>query len=117
VCALDHDDTADHQRFQFGEHSLYVLWGIDDLDDDRKPFCHNLDVRGVYLMIVTKAGYALQEGRTRKPFFSQQFQQPAEEGLVVVRTRLAQDDSEQHLLAFDASHVVPPKDRDSRGQS
>jgi hypothetical protein len=117
VCALDHDDTADHQSFHFGEHSLYVLWGIDDLDDDRESFGHNLDVRGVYSMIVTKTGYALQERRSRKPFLAQQFQQPTEEGLVVVRTRLTQDDPEQYLLAFDASHVVPPKDHDSRGQS
>jgi len=26
------------------------------------------------------------------------------------------DDPEQHLLAFDAPHIVPPKDRDPCGQ-
>jgi hypothetical protein len=110
--ALDHDDTADHQRFHLWKHSLHVLWGVDDFDDDREPFGHSLDVCGVYAMVVTKAGYALQKGRTRKPFLAQEFQQPAKEGLVVVRAGFTQDDPEQYLLAFDASHVVPPKDHD-----
>jgi hypothetical protein len=65
-------------------------------------------------MVVTKAGYAHQEGRTRKPFLSQKVQQAAEKGAITVHGRLAQDDAEKYLLAFDSAHGVPPEDHDSR---
>jgi hypothetical protein len=36
---------------------------------------------------------------------------------MAVHGRLAQDDPEKYLLAFDSAHGVPPEDRDSRERS
>jgi hypothetical protein len=82
-----------------------------------QAFSEHLDVGGMDPVIVTKTRDALEHRRAGESFVAKQFEDAPEQGAVIVHTRLAENDPEQHLLAFDAPHIVPPKDRDPCGQS
>jgi hypothetical protein len=57
------------------------------------------------MAVVAEARDALEDRRARQPFPSQELEDHAEERPVVVVQRLAENEPQEDLLAFDAAHV------------
>jgi hypothetical protein len=109
VSPLRHDDAANHEGIELGQDAIDMLLGVHDFEDHGEPLGGNFDRPGVNIAIVTETGYSLEDRGASESFAPQKREEHGMQRFPPVRLGLTQYDSEQHLLAFDASHRLPPR--------
>src|SRR3989442_565671 len=85
VRPFQHDDASCHECLELGQDAVDVLLRVHDLDHQRKPKGCHLDVDGMDVTVVAEACDTLEHRCPGHPFLAQYFDEPPEEGSMLVR--------------------------------